>query len=89
MLPTELLRVLNFKIISTFDGCYKVSGRSAISYEVSKVLIEIKAKATAFLQEVSKVSICTNIWSRKGLSVSFLGVTAHFFSRWDHKQHLM
>ena len=66
-------------LLNTLDGWYKVPGRAAITKEVGKVLIEIKAKATTFLQEASKVSICADIWSKKGLTASFLGITALLF----------
>ena len=47
----------------------------------------IKAKATTFLQEASRVLICGDIWSKEGLTTSFLGISTRFFSRKDHKWH--
>ena len=31
--------------------------------------------------------MCADIWSKKGLTSSYLGVTAHFYSKKDHKRH--
>lgn len=76
-------------LLHVLDSRYKVPGRAVITKEVEKVLIEIKAKASTFLQEASKVSICADIWSKRGLTASFLGITAHFFSRKDHKRHCL
>ena len=67
------------ELVHTLDSRYKVPGRKVLNQEMEKVLIEIKAKASTFIQEAAKVSICADIWSKKGLSASFLGITAHFF----------
>lgn len=40
------------------------------------------------VEEASKVSICADISSKKELSASFLGLTAHF-SRKDHRRHTL
>ena len=49
-------------LLNTLDGRYKMPGRSAISNEVGKVLIEIKARASAFLQEASKgIHLCQHL----------------------------
>lgn len=76
-------------LLHVLDSRYKVPGRAVITREVEKILIEIKARASTFLQEASKVSICADIWSKRGLTASFLGITAHFFSRKDHKRHCL
>ena len=39
------------------------------------------------LNDSRKVALCVDIWSRKGLTASYLGITAHFFTRSDHKRH--
>ena len=41
----------------------------------------------AVLSQAHKVSLCADIWSKKGLTSSCLGVTAHFFSKMDHHHH--
>ena len=76
-------------LLRTLDAKYKVPGRKVVGQETKKVLIEIKAKASAFLQEAAKVSICADTWSKRGLTASFLGITAHFYSRRDHKRHTL
>lgn len=39
------------------------------------------------MNHARKVAICVDIWSKKGLSASCLGVTAHFFTPHDHKRN--
>lgn len=38
------------------------------------------------LKDSRKVSLTVDIWSKKGMTASYLGVTAHFFSRSDHRR---
>ena len=71
-------------ILTTADPCYSVPGRTAISKEI---LIDMKAKIGTHLHEARKISITADIWSKKGMSTSYLGVTAHFFSQKDHLRH--
>ena len=33
------------------------------------------------------ISICTDIWSKPGMTVSFLGITVHYFSHQDSQHH--
>ena len=49
--------------------------------------MDLKAKVLVQMNQTRKVAICVNIWSKKGLTASFLGVTAHFFTPRDHKRH--
>ena len=42
---------------------------------------------SSHLQSANMISLCCDIWSKKGLTSSYLGVTAHFFSRSDQQQH--
>lgn len=42
---------------------------------------------SAYLQGANRISLCCDIWSKRGLTSSYLGVTAHFFSRNDNRRH--
>ena len=74
-------------LLHTMDSRYQMPSRSAISKEIDKVLIELKAKIGSYLEEANKVSICADIWSKRGMSSSYLGITCHFYSRRDHRRH--
>lgn len=41
------------------------------------------------MSQARKIALCADIWSKKGLTSSYLGVTAHFFSRKDHRKHVV
>ena len=54
---------------------------------IDKVVIELKAKIQSYLLQARKISICADIWSKKGMSSSYLGITTHFYSKKDHRRH--
>ena len=63
----ELLDNVEFcDFLTTLDSCYTVPGKTLIAKEVQKFLIELKAKIGSFLAEANKVSICADVWSKKG-----------------------
>ena len=51
-----------------------------ISKELENVHIELRAKMSCFIQEANKISLTADLWSKKGLTSSYLGITGHFFS---------
>ena len=74
-------------LLKTMDPRYPVPGRTALTKELNCVLIESKAKIMAYLEGSNKISVCCDVWSKKGLTSSYLGVTGHFFSRKDRNRH--
>ena len=40
-----------------------------------------------FPSQARRVSLRADIWSKAGLTSSYLGVTAHFYSKKDHKRY--
>lgn len=74
-------------LLKTMDPRYLVPKRTALNRELNCVLIELKAKIMAFLEGANKISICCDVWTKKGLTSSYLGVTGHFFSRKDRNRH--
>ena len=63
--------------------------RGAPNKEIEVIMVEIKQKIKALLQTARKINLTADIWSKKGMSSSFLGVTAHFFNRKDHKRYTL
>ena len=66
---------------------YTLPGRAVISKELHNVICELKSKILFYLDTAHFVSICADIWSKKGMTSSYLGITAHFFSQHDHQRH--
>ena len=86
--PNSIVENLEFKdLLHTMDNRFVVPGRSVVGKELDKVLIELKAKIGSFLLEANKMSICVDIRSKKGMTSSYLGITAHFYSHKDRRLH--
>lgn len=45
----------------------------------------MRAKVGCYLEQAGRISITADIWSKKGLTSSYLGITGHFFSSKDHR----
>jgi hypothetical protein len=74
-------------LLAELDERYPVPGQAAIMAEMDKLLVDLKGKLMSCLNDARKVALCVDIWSRKGMTASYLGITAHFFTRSDHKRH--
>ena len=55
-------------------------GRVLIGKELDKVLATLKQNVEGFLSQARRLLLCGDIWLKKGLTSSYLGVTAHFCS---------
>ena len=75
------------ELLAELDDRYVVPGQTSIGTEMDRLLMDLKAKVLARMNQARKLAICVDIWSKKGLTASFLGVTAHFFTPQDHKRH--
>lgn len=62
-------------LLDCLDHCYQASGRAAVQKELAKVMIELKAKASSYLQEANRPNI---ILSRCHVLL---------FSTRDHRRH--
>ena len=87
-MPNSIVENLAFKdLLHTADPRYKVPSNTVVSKELESVYIEMRAKIGCFLQQANKVGLTADIWSKKGLTSSYLGVTGHFFSWKDRRSH--
>lgn len=73
-------------LIAELDCRYTVPNRCSISKEMDKVFMDLKVSLMSALRDSHKVSLTVDIWSKKGMTASYMGVTAHFFTRSDHKR---
>ena len=73
-------------LIAELDDRYSDPNRAAISNEIEKVFVDMKVSLMCALKDSCKVSLTVDIWSKKGMTASYLGVTAHFFPRSDHRR---
>ena len=60
----RIVESLEFRdLLHCFDQHYQVPGRAPLKRELEKLMIELKAKASSYIQEANKVSVCADIWS--------------------------
>lgn len=86
--PISLVENPEFKeLVHVLDSRYQVPTRATIEKELNKVLIEMKGNIQSYMDQARLVNVCADIWTKRGMTASFLGVTAHFFSFKDHKRH--
>ena len=83
--PIRLVENAEFR--GTLDPRFTVPGRHLIGKKLDLLMIELQGSIQQHLSTARKVSLCADIWSKKGLTSSYLGITAHFFSRKDHRRH--
>ena len=88
-MPNSLVENPEFRaLLNACDPRYHVPGRTAISKEIDIILSEVKDKIQDSFSSASKINLCADIWTKRGMSSSYLGVSAHFFSRKDHKRQV-
>ena len=66
---------------------YDIPGRKKIGKEVEKVYTELKHTISLVLQNAKRISLCCDIWTKQGMTASFLGITVHCFTFHDKKRH--
>ena len=67
------------------DPRYTVPHQKKIGIE--KIYQNVKGKISDSLKGASKISIFADIWSKPGMTASFLGITAHYYCSSDNQCH--
>lgn len=75
--------------MQVLDPHYHVLGRARICKEIDQVLLGLKAKIQEFVADAQKITLCADIWTKKGMTSSYLGITGHFFCRCDQRKHIV
>lgn len=70
-------------LITLLEPRYNIPGCSALSREIDVVFSDMKVKVKCNLMGARKINFCADVWSKKGLTSSYLGVTAHYYSPGD------
>ena len=88
--PNSLVENEEFRsLIQTLYYRYDVPPRAQIGQEIDQILLELKGNIQSYLVKAQKVNICANVWTKKGMTSSYLGLPAHFFLRYDHRRHVV
>lgn len=84
--PYSLIERDEFKaLIAELDCRYSVPSRSMVNTTLNDMMSRLVSTIKSHLSKARKVNICCDIWTKKGMSASFMGVTAHFLS--SNKRH--
>ena len=76
-------------LIQTPDCRYDVPPRAQIGREIDQIFVGGESNIQMYLLKVHMVNICADLWMKKGMSSSYLGLIAHFFSRHNNKRHVV
>ena len=66
-------------LIAVLDPRYEVPSRTLANKHLDALMEELKGSIQQHLLAAQRISLCADIWSKKGLTSSYLGITAHFF----------
>ena len=85
---TSLVDNTEFReMLFELDRKYEPPGRKKIQREIDDISTELQSKITTILHSSNRINLCADIWTKKGMTASFLGITAHCFSQTDRKRH--
>lgn len=74
-------------LLTEFDPRYQIPRRQKLSKEIENLFHELRNKLSISMQAARKLSLCADIWSKQGMTASFLGITCHYFNHSDMKHH--
>lgn len=74
-------------LVYALDPRYSVPRRNTLSREVEKLFEHMTNAVKVHLLSATTVHFTTDIWSKRGMTSSYLGVTAHFFAQSDSEYH--
>ncbi|XP_065673895.1 uncharacterized protein LOC136090846 [Hydra vulgaris] len=78
--PMVLLDQPSFrKMIKTFDPKFKLPGSATLNKRINERFLRQSAQLKDLINHTRKVTICLDGWTKKGLTASFLGVSACFY----------
>jgi hypothetical protein len=75
------------EVVEELDPLYTLPHRKKLNNDIEKMYNSLKFTLASTLDNAHRICFCTNIWTKAGMSASFLGVIAHFFTPNDRKRH--
>lgn len=67
-------------MLQSFEPCYRIPGRFRLLSLISDVVAVMKRSIQSAMTNARQINFCADIWSKRGLTSSYLGLTAHFYS---------
>ena len=72
-------------LLKELNEQYEIPGRKKVGKEIEKVYTELKHTISLVLQNAKRINVCCDIWSKQGMTASFLGITVHCFTFYNKK----
>lgn len=83
-MPNSIVANEDFKtMLYTLDPQYSIPSRRRLGVLTNNIVIHMKSNIQEVLQRARKINFCADIWTKKGFTTSYLGLTAHLFSPTD------
>ena len=78
--PLSLVDYPEFQdLLHEMDRQYKIPLRHQLGKDIEKLYSDLKVKLSDVIKNARKISLCCDVWSKQGMTASFLGVTVHCF----------
>lgn len=74
------------EFIHELNNGYPLPHRKKITNLVDGLFDRTLANCKEAVGQARKIAICVDLWSRKNMKTTFVGVSAHFFSPRDHRR---
>ena len=82
--PLSLVENDSFKMfVQVLDSRCALPCRSKLGKEIDAILVSLKSVISSYLTQPTSVNICVDIWTKRGMTSSYLGITGHFYSNKD------
>ena len=86
--PLSLVDCEEFRdLLSEMDRRYDIPHRWKLGQEINKLYDRLKHNISLHLENAKRVTLCCDVWSKQGMTASFLGTTVHFFTHHDKKKY--
>ena len=80
--PYSLVENLEFRdLLLELQPCYLPPGRGPIKEKIASLIDIMKRNIQEKLALAPKIHFCCDIWTKKGMTESFLGIVAHFCAK--------
>lgn len=86
-LATRLIESDEFRdVINSLDEQYNVPSAYLLGQEEKLLFSSMKKNIHESLQSAAKIALTADLWTKRGGTESFIGITAHFFDKISHRR---
>ena len=87
-MPNSIVDKPSFRnLIAALNPRYIPPGKVLLAKEINKLYLSMSDVIKYHLSSATTIHFTTDLWTKKDLTSSYLGITAHFFSHNDSEYH--